>query len=78
MLSSKQIEGSSRPYVGFVNTLSRITAEEGFGALFKGIVPRVMWLSIGGSIFLGAYEMAISLLHQQHTNNIGMESKLQQ
>jgi solute carrier family 25 S-adenosylmethionine transporter 26 len=27
----------------------------GFGA---GIVPRVMWISIGGSIFLGVYDLA--------------------
>ncbi|ODQ67130.1 mitochondrial carrier [Nadsonia fulvescens var. elongata DSM 6958] len=30
--------------------------EEGGKALFKGIGPRVMWISMGGAIFLGTYE----------------------
>lgn len=32
--------------------------KEGAGALFAGVVPRVMWISIGGAIFFGAYEEA--------------------
>jgi solute carrier family 25 S-adenosylmethionine transporter 26 len=32
--------------------------EEGVRALFSGIGPRVIWISIGGSIFLGVYEKA--------------------
>lgn len=42
----------------FIKTMSRITSEEGPSALFKGIAPRVMWISIGGAIFLGVYERA--------------------
>ncbi|KAA8499634.1 putative S-adenosylmethionine carrier 2, chloroplastic [Porphyridium purpureum] len=33
-----------------------IVAEEGPQALFQGIVPRVLWISLGGAIFFGAYE----------------------
>ncbi|KAJ3299514.1 hypothetical protein HK104_008610 [Borealophlyctis nickersoniae] len=53
MLSTKK--GDS---VGISHTFRRIVAEEGFHRLFSGIGPRVMWISIGGSIFLGVYEAA--------------------
>ncbi|GJJ77008.1 solute carrier family 25 (mitochondrial S-adenosylmethionine transporter), member 26 [Entomortierella parvispora] len=45
-------------YSGIIPTFKRILAEEGPRALFSGIGPRVMWISIGGSIFLGVYEKA--------------------
>ena len=30
--------------------------------LFAGIIPRVLWISIGGAIFLGVYDKAIVVL----------------
>ncbi|KAA8904677.1 mitochondrial carrier domain-containing protein [Sphaerosporella brunnea] len=39
-------------------TFRQIVAEEGTGALFRGIMPRVIWISIGGAIFLGAWDFA--------------------
>eukprot|EP00434_Breviolum_minutum_P017408 symbB.v1.2.015369.t1/scaffold1146.1/size135487/1 len=59
-------EGAVRKYGGTVQALSTIFAEEGavsigilynFG-LFKGIGPRVTWITVGGFIFFGAYEGA--------------------
>uniref|UniRef100_A0A7S2E6B2 S-adenosylmethionine transporter n=1 Tax=Ditylum brightwellii TaxID=49249 RepID=A0A7S2E6B2_9STRA len=44
------------PYRNGVDVLKRTMAEEGSGALFRGIQPRVMWISIGGFVFFGAYE----------------------
>ncbi|KAI0795225.1 S-adenosylmethionine transporter [Irpex lacteus] len=32
---------------------------EGLGALFAGVVPRTMWISAGGAVFLGVYEWAV-------------------
>jgi solute carrier family 25 S-adenosylmethionine transporter 26 len=32
---------------------------------FSGIVPRVFWISIGGSIFLGVYDKASKLLGEK-------------
>ncbi|KAG0057625.1 hypothetical protein BGZ83_006998 [Gryganskiella cystojenkinii] len=49
---------NSAYYSGIIPTFKRILAEEGPRALFSGIGPRVMWISIGGSIFLGVYEKA--------------------
>ncbi|KAK5822566.1 mitochondrial carrier domain-containing protein [Linnemannia elongata] len=47
---------SNAYYSGIISTFKRILAEEGPRALFSGVGPRVMWISIGGSIFLGVYE----------------------
>jgi solute carrier family 25 S-adenosylmethionine transporter 26 len=55
---------SSKHYDGIISTMKRIAAEEGPRALFSGIGPRVMWISIGGSIFLGVYEKAVKTFVQ--------------
>ncbi|KAF1803627.1 mitochondrial carrier domain-containing protein [Mucor lusitanicus] len=62
MLSSKT--SSNRPYTGIVETMKRIVREEGAKKLLAGIGPRVMWISIGGSIFLGAYEKGLKTFTQ--------------
>lgn len=36
--------------------LKVIFAEKGVRGLFAGVVPRVMWITIGGGIFFGVYE----------------------
>jgi len=41
-----------------LSTFKNIVVEEGTGALFKGIIPRVIWISIGGATFLGAWDFA--------------------
>lgn len=43
----------------FVRRFGQIYAEEGIRALFAGIVPRTLWISAGGAVFLGAYEWAV-------------------
>lgn len=60
MLGSKNAAGE--PYVGTLNSLRTIAAEEGFLALFKGIGPRVGWITIGGYVFFGAYEKSMEML----------------
>ena len=46
MLGSKNAAGEA--YVGTLHSLRTIAVEEGVGALFKGIGPRVGWITIGG------------------------------
>ena len=41
---------------GFLGTFRSLYAEGGIPLLFSGVVPRVMWISIGGFVFFGAYE----------------------
>lgn len=55
-------EGGIKRYTGAMQTLALIKNEEGAAALFKGLVPRVTWITIGGFIFFGAYESATKLL----------------
>mmetsp|Transcript_5251 Transcript_5251/g.12576 ORF Transcript_5251/g.12576 Transcript_5251/m.12576 type:complete len:275 (-) Transcript_5251:382-1206(-) len=55
-------EGQPKRYTGTYTTLAIIGKEEGARALFKGIEPRVMWITIGGFIFFGAYEKATEML----------------
>jgi len=43
-------------YNGVVHGLQKIARDEGVQALFSGIAPRVMWISLGGALFFGAYE----------------------
>ena len=40
-----------------------VYGESGIKGLFAGVVPRVMWITIGGGIFFGVYEEAKSLLN---------------
>lgn len=45
-------------YKGIIDGIKKIAREEGPATLFSGIVPRVIWISAGGAIFFGSYEMA--------------------
>lgn len=46
-----------------VGALVRQTlAEEGWSAFWKGVGPRTMWISAGGAIFLGCYELVLLTL----------------
>jgi len=49
-------------YKGPMDVFRRVFAEEGRRTLFSGMGPRVMWISIGGSVFFGAYETFNNLL----------------
>mmetsp|Transcript_11567 Transcript_11567/g.17339 ORF Transcript_11567/g.17339 Transcript_11567/m.17339 type:complete len:293 (-) Transcript_11567:2645-3523(-) len=49
-------------YHGANDVIGRILKEEGTPVLLSGIQPRVMWISIGGFVFFGAYESYRSLL----------------
>ncbi|KAI7899990.1 mitochondrial carrier domain-containing protein [Cokeromyces recurvatus] len=72
MLSSKNTnQYHKKHYDGIISTMKRIASEEGTRALFSGIGPRVMWISIGGSIFLGVYEKALKTFVQLHVLDEG-------
>lgn len=44
------------------SALRAIKAERGVAGLFAGVVPRVLWITVGAAIFLGSYEKAIKVL----------------
>jgi len=62
IMLEQKAAGEAKRYVGTLQTLRTIQAEEGVMALFKGIAPRVTWITIGGFIFFGAYEQSTKLL----------------
>ncbi|KIM41005.1 hypothetical protein M413DRAFT_445768, partial [Hebeloma cylindrosporum] len=41
------------------NRFRTIYLTEGTKALFAGVVPRTLWISAGGAVFLGVYEWAV-------------------
>ncbi|XP_055389409.1 S-adenosylmethionine mitochondrial carrier protein homolog [Condylostylus longicornis] len=44
------------------NILRGIYKEKGLRGLFSGFVPRVTWITIGGAIFFGAYDLTTRIL----------------
>lgn len=52
----------AREREGAWTLLGRIMRESGPRAFFAGIGPRIMWISVGGAIFLGSYEWASNAL----------------
>ena len=49
-------------YKNAFDVVQRVASEEGPKTFLSGIQPRVMWISIGGFVFFGAYEGFKSIL----------------
>ncbi|KAI8984063.1 mitochondrial carrier domain-containing protein [Mycotypha africana] len=64
ILSTKSSETGTRPYTDIVQTMKRIISEEGPKKLFAEIGPRVMWISLGGTIFFGVYEKGLKTFNE--------------
>lgn len=45
-----------------VKEVVRGIADEGMGAFWRGIGPRVAWIGLGGAVFLGSYQLAWNTL----------------
>lgn len=58
-------------YNGIVHGITTIAKEEGAQALMSGVVPRVIWISLGGAVFFGAYEAAKKVLLPTITGSPG-------
>ncbi|KAI8531582.1 hypothetical protein RHMOL_Rhmol11G0147700 [Rhododendron molle] len=56
------VQGPANEYKGIVDCVKTIVREEGTPAFFKGIGPRVLWISIGGSIFFSVLERTKKIL----------------
>lgn len=42
--------------------LHGIYRESGFKGIFAGFIPRVMWITIGGAIFFGSYDLTTKIV----------------
>ncbi|KAK1597556.1 mitochondrial carrier domain-containing protein [Colletotrichum navitas] len=60
VLKTRVMLSQQKERVGDV--LKTIYKEHGIRPFFAGIGPRVMWISIGGAIFLGSYQFAANTL----------------
>lgn len=59
VLKTRLMLGADKHGVRYKNVgdvFRRTLSEEGYVALFSGVQPRVLWISIGGFVFFGAYE----------------------
>ncbi|ESO04005.1 hypothetical protein HELRODRAFT_79715, partial [Helobdella robusta] len=45
-----------------ITAIQHVYRHKGINGLFDGIVPRVMWISLGGAIFLGVYDQVVYLI----------------
>ncbi|THV06535.1 mitochondrial carrier [Dendrothele bispora CBS 962.96] len=60
MLDIKNPSTNTSPQnISLLTRLRLIYTTEGVGALFAGVVPRTMWISAGGAVFLGMYELVV-------------------
>ena len=62
MLSQGHHRRDSLNYRGTWKTLRRLYHEEGTMVLFSGMIPRTLWIGLGGAIFFGVYEESRKLL----------------
>ena len=52
-------DGSKEALPSLISRFKTIYTTEGPKALFSGVVPRTLWISAGGAVFLGVYEWAV-------------------
>ncbi|MBZ3888721.1 S-adenosylmethionine mitochondrial carrier protein [Sciurus carolinensis] len=65
--------GSSTASGNVLSALHGVWRSQGLAGLFAGIFPRMASISLGGFIFLGAYDHARALLSESLPSNIGPE-----
>lgn len=49
-------------YRGIYQILRTVYRDEGIRGLFAGFIPRIMWITIGGAIFFGGYDLSTNIL----------------
>ncbi|KAA1085269.1 S-adenosylmethionine transporter [Puccinia graminis f. sp. tritici] len=59
IMLTKQRDGAR---IGIPESFARVYREEGLSAFWKGVVPRTIWIGLGGAVFLGVYELSIQQL----------------
>jgi solute carrier family 25 S-adenosylmethionine transporter 26 len=63
VLKTRVMLSTNRESMGTI--VRTILKENGVRPFFAGIGPRVMWISIGGAIFLGSYQWAVNSMEQK-------------
>ncbi|XP_037947495.1 S-adenosylmethionine mitochondrial carrier protein homolog isoform X2 [Teleopsis dalmanni] len=55
-------QGSAAVKLNILRLLRNIHRERGISGLFAGIVPRVLWITLGGAFFFGFYDLTTRVL----------------
>eukprot|EP00116_Pleurobrachia_bachei_P011681 sb/3471943/ len=55
----------SKERQSLVTIVTELSTEGGWRAFFRGIGPRVGWLSIGGFVYLGSYQTVVGVVSRQ-------------
>ena len=63
VMLARRSDGAGSPVR--VKEIVREIAQEGLGAFWRGIGPRVAWIGIGGAVFLGSYQWAWNTLENK-------------
>lgn len=61
MLARREAGGQRE---GIAQLMRGIYRTDGLRGFFRGLGPRVMWIGIGGAVFLGSYQWASNLLER--------------
>lgn len=48
--------------ISISSVLRSVYREQGVRGLFSGFVPRVLWITLGGAVFFGFYDMTTRLI----------------
>lgn len=64
MLADQKGDHKHRPH----QILRNIYRQNGVRGIFAGFTPRVTWITIGGAIFFGSYDLATKFISKQLGN----------
>ncbi|KAL9105997.1 MAG: hypothetical protein Q9227_008905 [Pyrenula ochraceoflavens] len=62
IMLSRREAGDKGQRLSTMAMMRNISKQEGMRVWFSGFVPRVMWISVGGAVFLGTYQWAWNAL----------------
>lgn len=65
VLKTRIMLAESAQKVSVLRIFRTIYRDNGFRGLFAGLVPRVMWITLGGAVFFGFYDLTKNVLHSQ-------------
>lgn len=65
MLAERELGNSQKLRVS--NVLMKIYKNKGIKGLCVGFIPRVMWITVGGAIYFGCYDLSTNMINENTT-----------
>uniref|UniRef100_A0A914W6T9 Mitochondrial carrier protein PET8 n=1 Tax=Plectus sambesii TaxID=2011161 RepID=A0A914W6T9_9BILA len=69
IMLSEKLHGPEGNNMTVRGVLTEIFKLDGVRGLFAGVVPRTIWMALGGFVFFGAYESALSVSYFLHPHS---------